>query len=212
MDSAELTAEMNWQYTFKDKPMYTVDGKAITYTIKEKAVEGYETTIDGFKVTNLRVGKTEVSVEKIWKDNNDTESRPESITVNLLANGIEVKDMAVTKDTDWKYTFEDLDKYDDQGKLIVYTITEDAVAGYESSVDGLKITNLRVGEVDIPVQKFWKDEDPEGRPAKITVNLLANGVEVDEMELTSAMQWEYTFTGMDKYDENGKKMFLDTKV
>ncbi len=182
----------------------TVDGKAITYTIKEKAVEGYKSTIDGFKVINLRVGKTEVSVEKIWKDDNEVNTRPVSITVNLLANGIEVKDMAVTKDTDWKYTFKDLPKYDDQGNLIVYTISEDPVPGYESSVDGLKITNLRVGEVDIPVQKFWKDEDPEGRPESITVNLLANGVEAAEMELTSEMQWKYTFTGLDKYDENGK--------
>ena len=204
VDSVNLTAEMNWQHTFKDKPLYTLDGKAIKYTIKEKAVEGYETTIDGFKVKNLRVGKTEVSVEKTWKDDNDVNSRPLSITVNLLANGIEVKDMAVTKDTDWKYTFKDLPKYDDQGKLIVYTITEDAVPGYESSVDGLKITNTRTGKVDIPVEKIWKDENAEGRPVSIRVNLLANGVEVAEKDITSEMEWKYTFADMKKFDDMGK--------
>jgi len=37
---------------------------------------------------------------------------------------------------DWEFTFKDLDKYDDQGKLIAYTINEDPVPGYTSSVDG----------------------------------------------------------------------------
>ena len=207
VDSVELTSEMMWQHTFPDKPMYDTDGKAIVYSIKEKAVEGYKSTVDGFTVINLRVGKTEVPVEKIWKDGNITTARPASITVNLLANGVEVKEMAVTAAMMWKYTFTDLDKYDTQGKLIKYTITEEAVPGYDTGIDGFKITNTRTGEIDIPVVKNWLDgTDPSGRPLKVTVRLFANNVEVETMDLTPDNQWKSTFMGKPEFDENGVKI------
>ena len=206
VDSAELNAEGSWTYTFKDKPAYTADGKAITYTITEKAVEGYSSTVKGFEVINVRKGKTEVSVEKIWKDDDVTSERPQSILVNLLANGEEVDEMAITAAMNWTYTFKDLEKYDEMGKMIAYTITEDDVAGYTSSVKGFTITNVRSALTDIPVEKFWKDEGPEERPEFITINLLANGMKVDSMEVTAAMEWMYTFMDVPEFDENGKKI------
>lgn len=207
VDSIELTSEMMWQHTFPNKPMYDVDGKLITYTIKEKAVEGYKSTVDGFTVTNLRIGKTQVSIDKIWKDGGVTTARPASIMVNLLANGAEVKEMAVTAAMMWKHTFTDLDKYDDKGKLITYTITEDAVPGYLTAVKGFTITNTRTGEIDIPVLKNWLDgTDPSGRPLKVTVRLFANDVEVDDMELTAEEEWKGTFTEKPEFDENGVRI------
>ncbi|MFH5836136.1 Cna B-type domain-containing protein [Proteiniclasticum sp. C24MP] len=206
VDSIQLTAEGSWKHTFIDKPAYDTEGKAITYTITEGEVPGYIGTVDGFEVTNVRVGTTEVSVDKVWMDDNDTSSRPEFITVNLLANGMKVDSMDITAGMDWEYIFEDLDKYDDKGKLIVYTITEEAVTGYNTSIDGYTITNVRTGERDIPVEKFWKDEGPEGRPEFITINLLANGVKVEEAKLTSLMEWKYTFIEVPEFDENGKKI------
>ena len=47
----------------------------------------------------------------------------------------------ITEGDGWKHTFSGLEKTDDQGKEIVYTVTEDEVAGYESTVDGFTITN-----------------------------------------------------------------------
>ena len=47
----DITAEQNWQYTFKDLPD-KVAGKETIYTIKEKPITGYETTIDGYTITN----------------------------------------------------------------------------------------------------------------------------------------------------------------
>ena len=58
------------------------------------------------------------------KDNQDGK-RPEKVSVNLLANG-ESKTLDVTSETNWKYEFKDLPKYD-EGKKIEYTVTEDHV-------------------------------------------------------------------------------------
>jgi len=58
--TAELTAENGWTVTFENLPMYTIrDGEVgceIVYSIQEVAVENYETTIDGFDITNTYNG------------------------------------------------------------------------------------------------------------------------------------------------------------
>ncbi|EKQ14619.1 collagen-binding A-like protein [Lacticaseibacillus paracasei] len=40
----------------------------------------------------------------------------------------------------WKYSFTNLPEFEN-GKKITYTVTEDAVAGYTSTVDGYNVTN-----------------------------------------------------------------------
>lgn len=194
----------NWDYTFEDFPKTQTDGTLIKYSVKEAPVPGYETSIDGLTVTNTRSALTDVDVTKLWKDGDDPSGRPSIVTFNLFANGEKIDSVELTSAKSWKHTFEDLDKYDENGKLIKYTVTEDTVKGYTPTIDGLTITNLRVGKVDIPVEKFWKDDGPDGRPGSVTINLLANGDEVQEKSITAAMDWKYTFSEMDKYDENGK--------
>lgn len=78
-----------------------------------------------------------ITVKKMWNDaDNQDGIRPESITINLLANGIKIATKTVTAGDGWAWTFSDLAKYED-GKEIVYTITEDAVAGgYTSQISG----------------------------------------------------------------------------
>ena len=88
----------NWTYAFNDLPKYA-NGQEITYTVSEDAVKDYTTTQKGNDFTNThKVGKTSVSVKKIWKDNNNQDGiRPEKITVELLANG-EKTDKTLTLD------------------------------------------------------------------------------------------------------------------
>ncbi|MFT8607959.1 collagen binding domain-containing protein, partial [Liquorilactobacillus ghanensis] len=82
-----------------------------------------------------------VSGQKTWNDQNNQDGiRPESIKVNLLANGTVIQTKTVTSANGWKYTFQDLPKYQD-GKVINYTISEEAVKGYTSLVDGYNLTN-----------------------------------------------------------------------
>ena len=84
---------------------------------------------------------TTVSGTKTWKDNDDQDGkRPDSIKVNLLANGKVVQSKTVKASDNWKYSFTNLPEFEN-GKKITYTVTENAVAGYTSTVDGYNITN-----------------------------------------------------------------------
>ena len=44
----------NWTYTFKDLYAYH-NGEKITYTMEEKPILGYNTTIDGYIITNTHI-------------------------------------------------------------------------------------------------------------------------------------------------------------
>ena len=77
---------------------------------------------------------TRVQVEKVWADSNDrSRMRPESITIHLLRNGEEIKTKTVTEANDWKWTFDNLDKFDANDKEYKYTIKEDTVPFYTSA-------------------------------------------------------------------------------
>lgn len=77
---------------------------------------------------------TRIQVEKVWADSNDrSRMRPESITIHLLRNGEEIKTKTVTEADDWKWTFDNLDKFDANDKEYKYTIKEDTVPFYTSA-------------------------------------------------------------------------------
>ena len=77
---------------------------------------------------------TRVQGKKVWADSNDrTQMRPESITIHLLRNGEEIKTKTVTEADDWKWTFDNLDKFDANDKEYKYTIKEDTVPFYTSA-------------------------------------------------------------------------------
>ena len=194
----------NWTYTFKDLPKYA-NGKEITYTATEEAVEGYETSVDGFNITNTYTTETtEVKGSKTWNDaDNQDGKRPESITVRLLANGEEKDSQTVTADENgnWTYSFEKLPKYE-AGKEIVYTVTEDAVADYTTEITGYDITNSYAPEKTIvTVTKAWADNDDRGghRPKEIKVQLKADGENSgEEITLNAENNWTYTWSELDE--------------
>ncbi len=194
----------NWTYTFKDLPKYA-NGQEITYTVTEEAVEGYETSVDGFNITNAYTTETtEVKGSKTWNDaDNQDGKRPESITVRLLANGKEKDSQTVTADENgnWTYSFENLPKYE-AGKEIVYTVTEDAVADYTTEITGYDITNSYApGKTSVTVTKAWADNDNRGghRPKEIKVQLKADGENSgEEITLNAENKWTYTWSELDE--------------
>ena len=205
VDSADVTAEDNWAWSFTDLPKYRDGGTEIVYTITEDAVDGYDTTVNGNNITNTRTPETiEISGSKTWVDADDQDgARPEYITVRLLADGKEVKSATVTAEDNWAWNFTDLPKYK-AGTEIVYTITEDKVEGYEATVDGFDVTNTHeIQLIDIGGTKTWDDADDQDgmRPESITVRLLADGKEVASTEVTAAGGWTYSFTDLPKYRE-----------
>ena len=194
----------NWTYTFKDLPK-DANGKEITYTVTEEAVEGYETSVDGFNITNTYTTETtEVKGSKTWNDaDNQDGKRPESITVGLLANGEEKDSQTVTADENgnWTYSFEKLPKYE-AGKEILYTVTEDAVADYTTEITGYDITNSYApGKTSVTVTKAWADNDDRGghRPKEIKVQLKADGENSgEEITLNAENNWTYTWSDLDQ--------------
>ncbi|MDC2866288.1 Cna B-type domain-containing protein, partial [Bacillus sp. BP-3] len=148
----DVTEATNWRYTFDNLQAYDADGKAYKYEIKEQEVAGYKSEVKGYDITNTKVGQTKVEGTKTWKDDNAKE-RPSTIKVDLLQNGQVVDTKDVTEATNWRYTFDNLQAYDADGKVYKYEIKEQEVAGYKSEVKGYDITNTKIPE--------WTDEDPK---------------------------------------------------
>ena len=212
VQTAKLNEANSWKHTFKDLPVYDDNGKEITYTVKEVAIEGYESKIegnakDGFVITNKNLAKTEVPVEKKWLGKAVNE-----IEVKLLANGKEVQTAKLNEANSWKHTFKDLPKYDDNGKEIEYTVKEVNIDGYESKIEGsadkgFVITNKNLAKTEVPVEKKWLGKAVD----EIEVKLLADGKEVQTAKLNEANSWKHTFKDLPVYDENGKEIEYTVK-
>lgn len=147
--SLVLNEENNWSGSFGKLPLYEDDGSKIIYSLVEDGVPGYETDIrfDGdhtYTITNRHEPeRIDLSGTKTWVG--DTEgARPDSIKVNLYANGVLKATQTVRADIDgnWQYSFENLYKYEN-GSEVVYSVNEDVtyVPSYIPSVDGTDITN-----------------------------------------------------------------------
>ena len=212
--------EVEWTYEFKDLPKHKAvkageelveeADRAIVYSVKEEAVEGYTSKVDGMNITNSReIELTEVSGKKIWNDNeNRSGARPELIEVQLLADGepaldkegkeIPVKEVkGGNTEVEWTYEFTNLPKHkavkvgeelvEEADRAIVYTvkevISEDlAKNGYIAVENGMDVTNTRE-VIEIPVTKIWKDANNKDgvRPESIKVQLLADGKEAKDV-------------------------------
>ncbi|KZT96068.1 Alcohol dehydrogenase [Lactiplantibacillus plantarum] len=206
--SKTVSASDNWQYSFDNLAAYA-NGRKITYTVTENAVAGYTSAVDGYNVTNNHTPATvKVSGTKTWKDNNNQDGiRPSSITVNLLANGRQVASKTVSASDNWQYSFDNLAAYAN-GRKITYTVTENAVAGYTSAVDGYNVTNNHTpATVKVSGTKTWKDNNNQDgiRPSSITVNLLANGRQVASKTVSASDNWQYSFDNLAAY-ANGRKI------
>ncbi|MBR4869209.1 MAG: Cna B-type domain-containing protein [Oscillospiraceae bacterium] len=153
-----------------------------------------------------------ISGSKTWVGDEEAENvRPDSITVNLLANGEVVDSAVVTADDNWEYSFEAL-KYIN-GAVAAYSVEEEAVEGYVASYAGYNITNTHTpAPVDPPVNpepettsvtvnKVWNDaEDKDGlRPGSISVQLYADGEAYGEpVTLDADNNWTYTWENLAK--------------
>lgn len=232
ISSQKVTASNNWYYEFNNLYMYEVgheneDNYLINYTVKEENVPGYTTKITGTTITNTHeIDKTaKVTVEKVWKDNNNQDGLRQEIEVSLLANGEEIDTYILNANNNWKHTFDGLQKYS-SGKEIKYTIEEKTeIEGYTvkiagSAKEGYIITNSHDPiTIDIVGEKVWLDNNnnDNSRPESITVKLFANEKEVKSLKVTNKTvvannpnTWLYEFKDLPKY-ENGKEINYTVK-
>ena len=208
IDSQTVTEDSDWSYEFTNLPKYDADGNEYVYTVTENPVIGYEAEVSGTNIINTLI-TTDVTGTKTWTDsNNKYGTRPESITVNLFRDGEPFGSQEVTAENGWTYTFTNLPKYDAEGNEYVYTLTENEVTGYETSISGTNITNALI-TTKVSGTKTWDDNDDiwELRPESITVNLFANGDKIDSKVVTGeGNSWTYEFTDIPKYDKDGKEI------
>ena len=153
------------------------ENAAITTEPSSTVVPRSATTSDGSVLQNLdnvlRIKTTsatvsfedvaeyvDVDVTKVWNDNNYA-GRPKEVTVWLLRNGTRVESMKLSDSNGWKGTFEDLDKYDTRGNEYQYTVEEEEVLGYDTTIEhtgdySYRITNeLLYGSIKL--RKFDTD-------------------------------------------------------
>lgn len=120
--------------------------------------------------------------------------------IGIRAGGEEVSVRTVTADDGWSWIFEDLPKYS-EGKEIVYTITEDTVDDYTTSVEGFDVINTYApGRTQVTVTKLWDDrDDADGiRPEYVTVKLIANGADTARtLVLSEEGNWSGIFRDLD---------------
>ena len=213
---------------------YDENGNEITYTLEEEIDSNFyqaekESVVVEDKqasITNNFVipeDKVEVTVTKIWNDNNNMYGRrPESVYLTITGNGITNK-IEVNENLNWQATFKNLPKYDSNGQEIEY------IAGIEEVNEGdLKFYqqenttgNMEEGyeiesgmtvpdeKISLTVNKVWKDNSIQSlrRPKVVTINVYnEENLLVGTYDLKiSEGQESYTFEGLRKYDETTGK-------
>ena len=176
----------------------TASDSTITLTIKNKKKE-------------VKKKSTSFSVEKKWVvGENLATNKPDKVTVSVLKNGVKDDNLTVvlSQENGWKASFSNLPKEDANGREIVYTVSEEELAGFNVAISGsdenkFTITNYNGGNVVIPVTKKWKGSG--AHPDHLNVQLFANGAKVDSVTLNAGNNWQHNFE-KPKYDANRKEI------
>lgn len=206
-----VSAAENWTTTFENLPKNQNHGQSIQYTVSEAFVSGYtdEVTQNGnnYTITNTHMpATTELFVTKTWKDNGNNDGmRPDEITVT--AHGSDGRSYAkkLNADNQWSVMFSNLPKYAN-GKTIDYTLTEEAVPGYTSSIthNGKSFTliNTHVDETkNITITKAWNDENNQDglRPKSITAVVNGSDGSARFVQLFESQNWTTSLNNLPKY-------------
>ena len=232
------TTDENWSYTFDNLAKYDENGQEIDYVLEEQEVNAddmkfYTGTTSGnrksgFVVTNKftvpnETIKPRVTIE--WDDNsNNKNKRPNDVKVVVKDNkGRIVKEGNVTgnpTDNSWTKEFEDVPKYDGNGKEIPYTVevipnNPNDLEFYVPSIKGDKDKGFVVTErftvpgqtIDLNVVKKWNDNSNSRnkRPESIKLVVKNDNDIVNEKVVTgTGNEWTYTFNKLPKYNNDGE--------
>lgn len=217
-----ITAANNWKHTFLKLPKFFNEGTQIEYTLTEDTMSGYSDVVEKrsdyvFVLTNKYSPATvDVTIVKKWDDDNDRDGmRPES--VDIVLNGSNGKLYTGTLSTENGYTcvFQSVPKYHDGGTLINYTIAEEKIPGYTTTIakdaSGYKftLTNTKpIETVTKTVSKVWEDSNNQDglRPSAITVILTGDDGSRRVKSVTAAENWTVTFENLPKNQNHGQNI------
>ena len=185
------------------------------YKVKEiNAPEGYELDpneysvyvyddVGGTLTIKDKMDKTYVKVSKEWVG-----PKGSSATIHLWADGVDTgKSVTLNERNNWQHTFEGLKKKNTDGSEIQYTVKEDAITNYDSSItgdmeNGFTVTNTNTEKISVPVKKVWVGKEADS----VTIKLLADGTEKESVTLTKDDNWEHTFSNLPKYADDGHEI------
>ena len=173
-------------------------GSTFTLTIKNKKTE-------------VKKKNTSFSVEKKWVlGSNPATNKPDKVTVSVLKNGVKDDNLTVvlSQENGWKASFSNLPKEGADGKEIVYTVSEEELAGFKAAIsgtdeNGFTISNYTGSRVVIPVTKIWKGNGTH--PDHVNVQLFANNEKVATYTLNEANAWQHSFD-MPKFNTKGEEI------
>ena len=220
-----------------DVDIYDDNGEEINYIATEKDVpQWYKKVEDGTTtVTNTFKAPTEekydITLEKIWDDNNNNaEKRPSSVKFDLYKINVNQEEELVEKDIElkgdsktdrWSIT-KNVQKYDEKANVIEYFVVENETGSifYEKTEQtGLSVTNkftVPDTTTEIPVTKIWNDRNNVNRTDKvefkITGNDSTNNSKTVELTRTNALAengnvWATKVTELRKYNKtNGNEI------
>ena len=194
----------------KDSTPRTISKEAFENSIANGATVEVEVPN---KKKEVKKKSTSFSVEKKWvlgSDQNLATNKPDKVTVSVLKNGVKDDNLTVvlSQENGWKASFSNLPKEDADGNEIVYTVSEEELAGFKAAIsgtdeNGFTISNYNGSRVVIPVTKIWKGNG--AHPDHLNVQLWADGEKVATYTLNEANAWQHSFD-MPKFNSNREEI------
>ncbi|PGZ08540.1 hypothetical protein COE30_12465 [Bacillus cereus] len=77
IETKEVTETSDWKYEFENLRVFDSEGKAYKYEVKEQPVSGYQSKVNGYDITNVKIheGKEE-TLEENWETTEELEEQP----------------------------------------------------------------------------------------------------------------------------------------
>lgn len=240
VDVSKTSDKQNYKF---EKPIakYNKDGKQIKYTVREEGMgDFYKSTVskpsvdvngntavtvtNEFKLPEGDKNKTDVTVTKIWEDNNNYAGKRTSVNIKITGSNSDKNTKTVTlKDNDakdnktWQITVNGMTKYDANGVEIKYTASEENVPEFYKlvKIEGTTVTNefeLPKDTVNYKVNKVWDDNEIQAQRRPEAINfVLTKTVKdkdgnnrqevVDTKTLTTSKENYVEFKELPKYDD-----------
>lgn len=240
VDVSKTSDKQNYKF---EKPIakYNKDGKQIKYTVREEGMgDFYKSTVskpsvdangntavtvtNEFKLPEGDKNKTDVTVTKIWEDNNNYAGKRTNVNIKITgsnsdknAKTVTLKDNDAKDDKTWQVTVNGMTKYDSNGVEIKYTASEEKVPEFYKlvKIEGTTVTNefeLPKDTVNYKVNKVWDDNDIQAQRRPETINFyLTKTVKdkdgnnrqqvVDTKTLTTSKESYVEFKELPKYDD-----------
>ena len=223
-----LNEQNNWKGSFTGLDKYDLETKAlINYDVREIEVDkNYTPTYDSerkgnnitFNFTNILKYEnviTSVTANKIWNDNEGKVGARTSVTFELYKDGEATGITQTASDSlKWKVTFQNLQKYHNDGTPIKYTVVEITKLehykepSYTNIGSVLFVTNTidyTTFSKDVKITKKWVNP-ANTEHSDITIDLYQSGNQnVFRTVTLKNGETEYTFTNLPKYDSEGNE-------